>query len=296
MFPEVPDFPKAIEVQTTAACNACCIICPHAQVWKEGLRGTMADHLFEKIIAECQKYQSDLRLIPYLNGEPFLDPNMPDKIAMINEQCPESVVEISTNVSMLDEKIISKLYYTRIDDLRLSIFGFSQQTHEKMMPGLKWERVWANLMRLITDPRLRQQIPEINLVMIAHPYVPEEEYMQAQEFCYQHGLKFKHWGFLDRSGNVKLFSNEVRHERVYGCEQHRPLERMHIRVNGDIILCCQDWRASTVIGNVAEMSLREIWLSPAYNKVRASIYRGEGEVPEICKKCKLALTGGALSQ
>lgn len=296
MFRALPDFPKAIEIQTTAACNAGCIICPHAQVWKEGFRGSMADHLFEKIIAECREYQSDLRLIPYLNGEPFLDPNMPDKIAMINQQCPKSVVEISTNVSMLNEKIINKLYHTRIDDLRLSIFGFSQQTHEKMMPGLKWEHVRTNLMRLITDPRLRLQIRQINLTMINHPYVPEEEYRQAREFCDQHGLMFNHWGFLDRSGNVKMFSNEIGHERIYGCEQHRPLERMHIRVNGDVILCCQDWRASTVIGNVAEMSLREIWLSPAYNKVRASIYGEKGEAPEICKKCKLAMSRVTLLQ
>lgn len=112
----------------------------------------------------------------------------------------------------------------------------------------------------------------------------------ARNFCKEAFIKFELWGFFDRSGNVKKFSNDVHKEVVYGCEQRRPLERMHINFKGDVILCCMDWKWQHKLGNVNERSLEEIWNSEIYNEYRKSIYNnGSGTRTGLCKKCKLSL-------
>ena len=289
-LPLASAFPSAIEIQTTAACNAGCIICPHSEVWNEGHRGQMDDELFDKILADCAEYQGNLRLIPYLNAEPLLDAKFSPRVRRINSMVPQAVVELSTNVAILNARIRDELCSVHIHDLRLSVFGFTEETHRKLMPGLRWPDVWRNLLDLVQDDRLRKTIDKISLTMIDHPLVPLDEYRAAADLCSRYGLDFNHWDFLDRSGNVRQFTNNVFHERVAGCGQGRPLQRLHVLFDGRVILCCQDWRASVVLGDLRRQSIREVWHSEAYNRVKRAIYgTDKTEQPEVCLRCKMAV-------
>jgi radical SAM protein with 4Fe4S-binding SPASM domain len=176
-----------------------------------------------------------------------------------------------------------------LEELRLSLFGFTQRTHVRIMPGLKWSCVKDNLGHLVNHQDFRRTIRKISLVMVDHPLVTSEDKELALRFCEEHNLSFNFWGFLDRSGNVERYSNEVHRPIIIGCEQNRPLERMHITFTGDVILCCQDWRWHNVIGNVKRQSLLDIWNSDKYQEYRERIYAGIGEQPGVCTRCKLSV-------
>lgn len=287
---QVPKFPLAIEIQTTSACNAGCVICPHSEVWDEGLKGNMQEEVFRKILMECKPHQDNLLIIPYLNAEPFMDKNFINKVRLINSICPNSRIEISTNLSLLNSRRRKEMIGLNIYELRLSIFGFSNTTHKNMMPKLNWSLVEKNLNKLVEDEEFRKGIKHISLTMIEHQLVPSNEYLKAEEFCKKHNISLNKWGFLDRAGNVKDFSNDIKNEKVVGCEQNRPIERLHVRYDGKVILCCQDWRSSVVIGDIQKQTINEVWNSSEYNDYRLAIYGGENnEAPELCKKCILAV-------
>lgn len=279
-------FPKAIEIQTTAACNAACIICPHAEVSRKLPKGYMTEELFKKIIDDIGN--KPIRIIPYLNSEPFLDPNFIYRLHEINKQCPNADIEISTNVSRLDTNVRTTLYGIRISELRLSVFGFTPETHKKMMPGLVWTQIKSNLDGIVEDTQLRARIKRIGLVMIDFPTITGQDIRLAKEYADKHGLEFNFWGFLDRARNTLNYSNNSYHERIKGCEQNRPLERMHITLDGLAILCCQDWTRQYSLGNVSRQTIETIWNSLEYDEIRRKIYQGL-EAPEICKKCKLSI-------
>ncbi len=281
-------FPKAIEIQTVSACNAKCVICPHPVVSEDLPSGVMSMELFSRIIDQIDP-SWDCLIIPYLNSEPLLDPNILERLRYINRSIDGAKMELSTNVSPLSFSKQLEMIGIHLSELRLSLFGFTEKTHHAIMPGLKWNQVKQNLDRLVIHNRFRGFIDKISMVMIEHELVTQEDIDLASRYCKDYGLAFNFWGFLDRAGNVPKFSNDVHHSTIVGCEQNRPLERMHISLTGDVILCCQDWRWKNVIGNVKKNSLLDIWNCDTYQNYRESIYNGRGMQPEVCSRCKLSV-------
>ncbi len=62
---------------------------------------------------------------------------------------------------------------------------------------------------------------------------------------------------------------------------------IHILFNGDVVLCCMDWRREVILGNLHQQTIREIWNGEAYNNVR-QIIRGSKKGPSDfpCYKCE----------
>lgn len=281
-------FPRAVEIQTVSTCNAKCVICPHPEVSKELPSGTMDMDVFCGIIDQIDPSWG-CRIIPYLNSEPLLDSKIVSRLRYVCDWSERSEMELSTNMSALTLSKQVEMTGVRLTDLRLSLFGFTENTHKLIMPGLNWVVVKQNLDHLVANRAFRQFVQQISIVMIEHPLVTAEDVELAQRYCEDHSLAFNFWGFLDRAGNVNQYSNNVHRLVITGCEQHRSLERMHITFTGDVILCCQDWRWNNVIGNIKRQSLLDIWNCDAYQHYREIIYAGKGEQPEICSRCKLSV-------
>jgi radical SAM protein with 4Fe4S-binding SPASM domain len=204
----------------------------------------------------------------------------------IIEKCPGAEIEISSNVSLLDAKMQKKLVGLNIRDLRLSVFGFTAASHHKIMPGLNWKIVKKNLWSLAKNKALRQTIGQISLVMIDYPGIKKDDITSAKLFCKKNFIKFEFWGFLDRGKNVRDYSNNIYKESVTGCEQRRPQERMHITFAGLVVLCCMDWKLEYVLGDLNKQTIKEVWNSDKYQKIREDIQNNHA--PGLCRKCKLA--------
>lgn len=278
-------FPKIIEFQFHNLCNANCIICPYSDVKER--KGFMDELLFEQIITEVG--DKEILLIPYLNNEPFLDSSYCEKIKKINNYCPNAKIEISTNLSKVNEKVIQKLCELNIYELRISFFAYSKVYYEKMMPGLCYEKVWSNLEKILASD-LKNKISKISITMIEHEYLHASEFDNMKDLCTKNGIGFNKWGYLDRAGNNTKFSNRIYKKNIKACEQKRPLERMHILYDGTVILCCQDWRREVVIGNLRNNTIQDIWMGDRYQELRSKIYDEDRACIELCKRCKLAVS------
>ena len=284
-------FPRAVEIQTISACNARCVVCPHPRVSQELPSGAMDMGMFCGIVDQIDPSWGSM-IIPYLNNEPMLDPLIVERLRYINARSDRPYVELSTNVSALTPSKQQMMKGIHLRELRMSMFGFTEKTHKLIMPGLKWTTVKQNLDYLVKNEAFRKSIDQISIVMIDHQLVSVEDVEIAQGYCKEHSLLFNFWGFLDRAGNVELYSNGINRSVIAGCEQRRPLERMHITFTGDVILCCQDWRWHNIIGNVKQQSLIEIWNSDTYQSYRTNIYTANGKHPEVCARCKLSILPG----
>ena len=276
------DYPKVIEIQFHNKCNSNCLICPYKDMQYN--YENMSEELFDKFLNEIDETKL-VRLIPYLNNEPFLDRNFVDKVEKIRSRYKKIELEISSNVSVISEEDIDRLSKMNITDFRLSVFGYSQDTYKKLMPGLNREITFKKL-EMISE-KLKNSNTVVSIVMIDNNEIPEEEFINMAVLCEKLGFKFERWGYLDRSNNVTYKSNNISNERVCTCEQNRPIERMHILSNGDVIFCCQDWKHTIVLGNIKKNTISEIWNGQQYNDVRESLYNVKTNGPEICKRCKL---------
>lgn len=250
----------------------------------------MEDSLFKKIISEIP-YDWGIRILLYLNSEPFLDPMLVSRLSYINEHLPDTGVEIATNMSLVGSEIRSLVQQSvYLKEWKMSVFGFTPSTYKKLMPGLKWEQVRQNIDSFVVDKEIRSRIGQVSLVMIDCDDITPEDLDLARSFCKEHFVKFEYWGFLDRAGNVPQRSNNVFHPKVSGCEQHRPIEQMHIMHTGEVILCCQDWKWTHRLGDLKQNTLTEIWHSESFQKAREDVYQ-RNEYHPLCSHCKLAILG-----
>ena len=279
----IVNFPKAIEIMTTSFCNANCVICPHKKVSQKLPMGIMSMDLFKKILSEINNKKT--LLIPYLNGEPFLDPHFFERLDLIKKHCPNVKLEISTNLSVFTPEKIDKLCNYNIDELRLSVFGFTPETYHRIMPGLNWNKTKKNLDYLVKSV---SSFNKVGIVMVLCDLLKEEDILLAEKYCRKHKLTLHKWGFLDRGGNVENYYNKVKAGKIVGCSQNREIERLHVLFNGEVILCCQDWGRKYILGDLKTSTNKQIWNSKPYEEIRESIHHRNKKAPKICEKCVLA--------
>lgn len=283
------NYPKFFEIQTASYCNSRCVICPYREVSRGVPSGLMEQGLFEKIIKQISKKNCwGTRIIPYFNNEPFLDKFFVNRVKYINEKCSAAEVEISTNLSLLDDKKQKELSCCLIKELRLSVFGFTKRSYERVMPGLSWENTKRNLDYLCANKKLRSRVGQISLIMVDYPGIGARDVNLAKKYCLNNFIKFELWGFLDRGGNVSPYSNKINKSRVRGCEQNRVSDRIHVLFNGRVVICSMDWRQEYVLGDLSKQTIDEVWESKKFNDLRKMFNKKEG-APTICKKCKLSL-------
>ena len=275
-------FPKVIEIQFHNMCNSNCLICPYKDMNYKYQK--MDNELFEKFLNEIDDKKL-VRLIPYLNNEPFLDNDFIKKVKTIRNKFKNIEIEISSNVSVVKKEEIVELSKLNINELRLSVFGYYKETYKKMMPNLNRDTVFDKLKMISKIMRNSNTI--VSIVMIDNNEIMEEEFILMEELSKELGFNFERWGYLDRSNNVSYKSNHICNNNVCNCEQNRPVERMHILSNGDVIFCCQDWKHSIILGNIKNNTISEIWNGTKYQEVRKSLYDKNKKSPEICIKCKL---------
>jgi len=93
----------------------------------------------------------------------------------------------------------------------------------------------------------------------------------------------------NRAGNVS-FLPKIKKKSIHGCNSIWANSMMHILYNGDVVLCCMDWKREVILGNIREESLYNIWNSEIYcitRKMRDG--KIESHSNFICKRCDASL-------
>lgn len=65
-----------------------------------------------------------------------------------------------------------------------------------------------------------------------------------------------------------------------------PFREVTVCWNGNVNICCQDWRHQYTVGNVLESRLGEIWVSPEFEAARAHLQNKNREF-EPCNVCDI---------
>ena len=61
--------------------------------------------------------------------------------------------------------------------------------------------------------------------------------------------------------------------------------RTYILSDGSVVACCKDLAPYTVLGNVAETPLADIWNSADYARLRDDVASGVLDGSEACRRC-----------
>lgn len=274
-----------IMIDVVGACNLRCPSCP-VGAWGGDepayATGRISEVFLEEILQKALDEVS-VRSVGLFNwSEPLLHPNLPELIRLVrslNLPCA-----VSSNLNLLRDP--EELLATRLNWLRVSVSGFTQETYRRAHVRGDIEKVKANMRRLAeAKDRLSSNV---TLQLYYHKYIDNEsEESLMRKFAHSLGFDFETgWAYLlavekllalaapDDPSAAPLLSEDhavldrlaLKMPAALEITREQPVDSclfledfLTIDARGDVYLCCAaTGRPSNRIGNFLEHSFDEL--------------------------------------
>jgi radical SAM protein with 4Fe4S-binding SPASM domain len=295
-------YPLLIQIQTRSLCNAHCQFCPYPVVSKRLEQGTMTRELFTKIIDEVNLIKHSCTIVFELHNEPLLDERIFEFIKYVKSRNRKTKICLVTNGQLIDKFTLEEIREAEIDQLIISLNAHTPEMYQKLNCGLDYDRIINNIHSLISEERLKRVLT-ISFVLNREA---AKEIPLASDYWKKTGVKTRIIKLENRAGaltNYELLMLKSNYARfsvadrigkyliartldITGC--YDPFFHMNIMFNGDVILCCDDWNRSTIVGNIRDKTIRQVWNSPPMNEARRLILKKNYDQISSCKKCSKA--------
>jgi len=233
-----------VEIETINRCNASCTFCPVNKNDDTRPPAKMSSELFDKIINELHELDYSGALGLFANNEPFLDTRLEEFARKARMLLPKARIEVFSNGTVI--KLSRFIEIIPYLDL-LVIDNYSDK--------LKYNE----------------------------PTVAIREYLKKNpEHKSKVSIRMRKETALMSTRGGQAPNNKKQKTLPISCLL--PFYHLYIRPDGKIGLCCVDALAKYTMGDVSEQSLKEVWYSDTYSKVRDDIRKGRDTI-DLCRYC-----------
>jgi len=181
---ELNDLDPSVDV--SGACNLRCISCPRGNVKKQPPVGFMTAATYKLVLEKLVREIPLLGSIQlYAWGEPLLNPQLPEIVAITREAKVLSAISSNLNYVKNLDRVISE----RPDWFKVSCSGWGEN-YEKTHTGGKWKTFLTNLYQ-VADFRQKHH-PEMQIILNYHLYKHNtgEDYWRVEALCNELKLIF----------------------------------------------------------------------------------------------------------
>ncbi|CAG0938124.1 S-adenosyl-L-methionine-dependent 2-deoxy-scyllo-inosamine dehydrogenase [Candidatus Brocadiaceae bacterium] len=258
-----------IQIQTINQCNRKCEFCPNSSLTLPF--GQMQMEYFEKIVDNLGRLNFEGRISPDLNAEPLLERRLTDLIRLIRYCCPQSYIMINSNGDYLDDEILVALFVAGLNCITVNCYDSKKQFAKRIESIRDWKRKFSGFdiqTGIPTDQEYELHPPDYHFVVVRDC----SDYSINSDFL------------TSRAGNVR--GKSIKKQLPLNRSCSRPFNQMYINYQGNAILCSEDWRSESMLGNLAGMSLEEIWGNMEYQRYRNHLIQDDRALP-ICARCDL---------
>lgn len=285
---KVYDFPLFLVFEPMWKCNLKCIMCCHSNPQNGSMEydSRMPWNMYEKIMREAEDHHCPSLTIGG-HCEPLLDTRLSEMVALAKKSGFVDIM-INTNATLLTKKVGKKLIENGLTRLRIGFDGAKSETYERIRVGAKFEEVKNNILNFIElRKRSNSKLPIVRISCVHLStndleindfikfWTPIVEYVSIQRYRPHEITKERDSNKLEAGGNVI---------RTIQCSE--PWERLYIRGNGDVHICCQPVYGPK-LGNLKDYSLYEMWHSETANNLRNAIKERDWDRVPTCKECMI---------
>jgi MoaA/NifB/PqqE/SkfB family radical SAM enzyme len=209
-------------------------------------------------------------------GEAFVDRQLVEKVRYA-KSIGIAEVGLISNGSLITEAAARGMVEAGLDAINISVDAAGKEVFEKTRVGLKYDKVVANIERLL---RIRAEAGKRRPKLILS-FVRQDNSNEERAFI-------EHWGAKADKIHITDLHNwagTLNHESNVNFPCYRPWLTFTVLWDGRVSLCCADFDGRTVLGDLRTHSIRDVWNSEAYRKVRRDHLDHGG--PDICQSCDL---------
>jgi MoaA/NifB/PqqE/SkfB family radical SAM enzyme len=265
-------FPAVVRIETTNACNARCVICPHRQMSRQVRQ--MDEPLYTRIIDQCAANRcKEIHLHNF--GEPLLDKRLEDRVRYAKRK-GIAKVKIFSNGSLLSPERARGLVEAGLDEIKISFDGATREEFEGIRQPLQFESVVANVRALVA---IRDDVGSSMKIGVACCSTSDRQAtMRALEAIvddFSFG-KVHNWA----SGELSTGRSTIR----------KPCSRLWrtftILAGGEVALCCLDYDGQSLLGQIDEnTTIGDVFVGPRYKEARRRHREARQAELELCAHC-----------
>ena len=277
-----------VSLEAHSVCNQRCFFCPVSIAPREPY--FMPTELYERIIAQIADLGEPIEVVAMIQyNEPTVDRRFVDQVRTIKDAgLPPAA--LSNGSGLTADKVDALVDMGGISYFSVNLSTLDPDRYAAERGRNHLERVLVNL-DYARDKRLADEM--VIVVLGADPERHAQDFEAITKRFEGSNFKVQDFEANDRAGYLEIgLAAEGRDLLVRGCDYmgSRPIEHVHITAAANIVLCCQDYDESWVIGNLEHQSLREILDGEAYARARRQVYGVEAPPEDfICDNCRYAL-------
>ncbi|MBE7074217.1 MAG: radical SAM protein [Clostridiales bacterium] len=276
---EPTQFPNSVLIETFNKCHGGCEFCPYRVLRKDEKPHLMPMEVIKKLLDEISNYDNVKRITLFNNNEPLLDKRIYEVVAYTKQTNPNVESTLSTNGRLYTPQVGRKLYDAGLTTLYISIPSLEKNSYKKLM-----DFEVAGILKAImdTDEEVRK-----NMIRIAVPKTYAYNEKDFIEFFGKLGTKICSWNLEYRESwncfDFKKLSENVEIKKYKPCD--RPMDQAVILSNGNMVICCRDWEEKTVVGNVYNSTIKEVWQGEKMKAIQTKIANKDYNSVCVCCDC-----------
>ena len=226
-----------VRYEVTDHCNAECIMCPRESHKLARPHGIMDMEQYKKSVDEVTTLGCRQVVLTSF-GEPLIDKRLEAKIEYAKSKGLRTY--IITNASLLTRERTGSLIKAGLDEIRVSYYGMTKASYEKVMVGLNFDVTMDNLKGFFEiREKLGSRLPRMEISWLELPENSTET-GAFQEYWEHLADAIEIWrphNFGDGRSYRQRFE-ERSLKTSCGRPENGPLQ---IQWNGEVIPCCYDY-------------------------------------------------------
>jgi molybdenum cofactor biosynthesis enzyme MoaA len=279
--------PDHVQIQTITGCNANCIFCPHGKTRRHIPSGRRMDwDLYRSVVSQCL----DLgirRYSIYLMNEPMLDRELPERVACISTKIKRpQYTKVTSHGGRLTRSMAKGLLDSGLDKLKISIQSLNSQTYWDIM-RLPLDKTLRNIERFL---ELKAQggykRPRLEIVMV-DSIQTHDEIPGMRRYWQKRGIKLYVEPVENRADQKSIRNTAMSSDRLRSFSWCRRLmEQIYVLYDGRMVQCCADWEQRSLLGDLTQERLADIWYGSRYTDYRRRFAAGDmqGMICACCRK------------
>ncbi|MDD5216864.1 MAG: radical SAM/SPASM domain-containing protein [Candidatus Omnitrophica bacterium] len=284
--------PEDVSIEVTNNCNFKCHFCPQSKQDHFSIRkrAYLSPEQAKVLIAKLRKGGIRTSVMHWtLDGEPFLNPKF-SEICKIAQEYNFTNQIFSTNGFFLTLKTVRSLPQSRGGRYTFCVDFCSDKKLFESWRGTRgaWEMIINNINQIMKAEDLghiKIKMTDISNYEIQDPReLSERLYRLKSMFRSDKVVVSGFRTFHNMTGSVSAMSTE-RPKHYHLCPY--PWLSLVIASNGEVVACCRDLEHKTIMGNLFEQELQEIWNGEKYQQLRMDLAERKPYKINACKDCDM---------
>lgn len=273
-------------VEVSTACNHRCVYCPvsTAPVRQKLMETSVFEHVLRLISLYVSQRGTRMERISLNHyNEPMLDPSIVLRIACAVQAEIFDYVLLNSNLSRLSPQTLEALlpFRGRIHwnvNIPTGIPARYAALHGKN----DLDRVSGNVTRLIETGFT------VSINVQSNSMTTADDLASVVTLFGKHDVAIETCDSRSRAGNIIDFDPVHHVGKIVGCKLDRPLHVLHVGVEGEIYLCCEDFLKQSAFTNIKHHEDFDSVLDSLRSAIEPIYGKRTAPADHLCRRCALA--------